>query len=244
MASGGILYYFQLGGVFMYPLLLLSILSLTLVCERYWYYRRHSLGITPLVEKISAIADEIAKAGESAKVGETGGHLPSSTDSAGARGTTEALRICAGDASVGARILEDGLRLFPAGVDRAEKGMETRARIEISRYERGLSLLAAVANLAPLLGFLGTVSGMIDAFGSIAGAESVSPQLVSGGIFESLITTAAGLIIAVPAFAFHNIFTHKVNQSAIEIESAVAALMNALLLREGLREGSQGGGRE
>jgi len=48
MASGGILYYFQLGGIFMYPLLLLSILRLALVCERYWYYWRHSLGITPL----------------------------------------------------------------------------------------------------------------------------------------------------------------------------------------------------
>ena len=192
----------------MYPLLFLSITGFALVCERYWYLRRYPLRMAALAARVT---DALEKRG-------------------GAAGIAEALRICAGDTSVGARILEDGLSLHEAGVDRIEKGMETRAGIEISKYERGLSLLAAVANLSPLLGFLGTVAGMINSFGSIAGSESVNAQLVSGGIFEALITTAFGLIIAIPAFAFHNIFVHKIDRFAAEIEVAAASVVHAILL--------------
>jgi biopolymer transport protein ExbB len=206
--SNGILYYFQLGGIFMYPLLLLSITGMTIVCERYWYYRRSPLRMAPLTDRLTDVIEKHAS--------------PS--------GITEALRMCAEEGSPGARIFEDGLRLHEAGIERIEKGMETRAAIEMSKYERGLSLLSAVANLSPLLGFLGTVAGMIDSFGSIAGSESVNAQLVSGGIFEALITTAFGLIIAIPAFAFHNVFAHRIDKLAAEAEGAAAAVVHTLIL--------------
>jgi biopolymer transport protein ExbB len=78
-----------------------------------------------------------------------------------------------------------------------EKAITTAASIETALLERGLIWLATVANIAPLLGFLGTVSGMIHAFEAIAAAEEVSAKLVATGIYEALITTAAGLIVAI-----------------------------------------------
>jgi biopolymer transport protein ExbB len=85
-----------------------------------------------------------------------------------------------------------------------------------------------VANIAPLLGFLGTVSGMIHAFEAIAAAEEVSAKLVATGIYEALITTAAGLIVAIPVQAAHNYFVSRIDKFVIEIEESGAELIDVL----------------
>lgn len=198
--------YFDMGGPFMWPILILSIVGLGIVLERYWYFSRRKLDIDALAAAISAKIDS--------------------------EGIAAAIRVCDEADTTGARILGEGLRLHEAGVERIEKGIETRGGIEIGLLERGLSILAAVANLAPLLGFLGTVTGMIVAFQKIAGADTVSAKLVSAGIFEALITTAAGLIVAIPAFAFHNIFVHKIDKFATEVEKAGATVVNTIILRD------------
>jgi biopolymer transport protein ExbB len=87
-----------------------------------------------------------------------------------------------------------------------------------------------VANIAPLLGFLGTVSGMIHAFEAIAAAEEVSARLVATGIYEALITTAAGLIVAIPAQAAHNYFVSRIDKFVIDVEESGAELVDALTM--------------
>ena len=109
-----------------------------------------------------------------------------------------------------------------------EKAIETAASIEIALLERGLIWLATVANIAPLLGFLGTVSGMIHAFEAIAAAEEVSAKLVATGIYEALITTAAGLIVAIPVQAAHNYFVSRIDKFVIDIEESGAELIDSL----------------
>lgn len=203
-------HYFEMGGICMYPLLLLSIVGFGIVLERYWYYWRHKMEITALANQVAMKIHE--------------------------EGVAPAIHVCEHGDTTGARILTEGLRLHEAGIDRIEKGIATRGGIEIDNLERGLSILAAVANLAPLLGFLGTVTGMIASFKSIAGAETVSAQLVSNGIFEALITTAVGLMIAIPAFAFHNIFVHKIDKFATEVESAASTVVNTIILRDKQRK--------
>jgi len=206
--------YFKMGGVLMYPLLILSIVGMGIVLERFWYFSRQKLNITEL-------ADEVA------------GKIKF-------KGLASALSYCETQNTIGSRILCDGLRLHEAGIERVEKGMGASGGVEIGLLERGLSILAAVANLAPLLGFLGTVTGMIIAFKKIAGAATVSARLVSVGIFEALVTTAVGLIVAIPAFAFHNVFVHKIDTFATEVEKASSTVVNTMILEEkkgGIGEG-------
>ncbi len=108
--------------------------------------------------------------------------------------------------------------------------MEAVAGEKIGSLENGFNLLIALGSIAPITGFLGTVSGMINAFRSIAEAADVNAQLVAGGIFEALITTAFGLVIAIAAITAYNIFAHVVDKFAARIEKAGSEIVTRLLL--------------
>src|SRR5690606_1022269 len=103
---------------------------------------------------------------------------------------------------------------------------KTTGVIELGFLERGLVVLATVANVAPLLGFLGTVAGMITAFGAIAVAGQVEASLVAGGIKVALITTASGLAIAIPVNIAYNFFVTKIDKLILEMEQGTAAVLN------------------
>ena len=93
---------------------------------------------------------------------------------------------------------------------------------------RGLIVLATVSNVAPLLGFLGTVAGMIIAFGEIAEAGQVEASLVAGGIKIALITTAAGLVIAIPVNIAYNYFVSRIDKLIVQMEQGSAEVLNLL----------------
>ena len=99
----------------------------------------------------------------------------------------------------------------------------------MSFLERGLVWIATVANIAPMLGFLGTVSGMINAFDSIALAGEIEPTLVASGISEALITTAAGLTIAIPTQAAYNYFVTRIDRFILDMEEASTELVDTLI---------------
>src|SRR5690606_36146955 len=106
-----------------------------------------------------------------------------------------------------------------------EKAIKTTGVIELGFLERGLTVLATVANVAPLLGFLGTVAGMISAFGAIAQAGQVEASLVAGGIKVALITTAAGLVIAIPVNISYNFFVTRIDKLIQDMEEGAAAVL-------------------
>jgi len=106
-----------------------------------------------------------------------------------------------------------------------EKTIETAAIHEMARLERGLNVLASIANVAPILGFLGTVTGMIKSFDQIAKAGLNNPAAVAAGISEALITTASGLIIAAPTLMVYNYFTTKIGKFVREMGSASNILL-------------------
>lgn len=128
-----------------------------------------------------------------------------------------------------AAVLYAGLRrmLEPAARARdVERVIKTAGAVEVGFLERGLVVLATVANVAPLLGFLGTVAGMIAAFGAIAAAGQVEAALVAGGIKVALITTAAGLAIAVPVNIAYNFFVSRIDAAIVEMEEGSAAVLS------------------
>ena len=127
-----------------------------------------------------------------------------------------------------AAILYSGLQKADRGRDSVEKAISTAGTIEMSFLERGLVWVSSVTTLAPLLGFLGTVSGMINAFEAIAASEQVNAKLVASGISEALITTAAGLIVAVPATVAYNYFVGAIDRFVIEMEETSSELIEEL----------------
>jgi len=110
----------------------------------------------------------------------------------------------------------------------AIKAMQDQGVNAVAELERYLVILASIGTLAPLFGFLGTVTGMIHAFDKIAAMGGIQPEAVASGIAEALITTAAGLIIATPAYLAYNAYTQKVQGFVLEIEESSAKLMEAV----------------
>ena len=140
----------------------------------------------------------------------------------------EALKASRESNSPAGRILAAGLERRNEGTERVMKAIENVGLIEMASLERGLVWLATVSNVAPLLGFLGTVIGMIVAFQNIEAAGEVEATLVAGGIKIALITTAAGLIIAIPMSIMHNYFVSKVDRMVIDMEESAQRMIDAL----------------
>ncbi|MDA0328276.1 MAG: MotA/TolQ/ExbB proton channel family protein [Gemmatimonadetes bacterium] len=140
----------------------------------------------------------------------------------------EALELTRDTDSPAANILYAGLERHEEGTDRVMKAIENQGLIEMSKLEKGLVVLATLTNIAPLLGFLGTVWGMILAFQSIEQAGEVEATLVAGGIKVALLTTAAGLIIAIPVSVGHNYFVAKIDGLVIDMEESAQKMVDTL----------------
>lgn len=141
----------------------------------------------------------------------------------------EAVELAAKTRGPVAAMLHAGLVKVDRGVDAVEKSMENAAMIEMSYLEKGFLELSTAITLAPMLGFLGTVSGMISAFDAIAAARAVDATIVASGIKIALITTQAGLIVAIPVQFFNNIFTTMVDGLVIDMQRASEKVIEALI---------------
>jgi biopolymer transport protein ExbB len=124
-----------------------------------------------------------------------------------------------------ARVLATGLRRFARSPAQIETAMERSGQVELRRLGRRLGVLASTAVTAPLLGFLGTVTGMIAAFDAIGNFGTANPELVAIGIKEALVTTAAGLMVAVPVHLLHHLLASRVARIAGEIEDLAHLLL-------------------
>jgi biopolymer transport protein ExbB len=140
----------------------------------------------------------------------------------------EALELTRDTPSPAANILNAGLERSDEGTDRVLKAIENQGLIEMSKLEKGLVILATLTNIAPLLGFLGTVIGMIIAFQSIEAAGEVEATLVAGGIKVALLTTAAGLMIAIPVSIGHNYFVSRIDSLVIDMEESAQKMVDTL----------------
>jgi biopolymer transport protein ExbB len=144
------------------------------------------------------------------------------------RKINEALALSRDSNTPAGRILAAGLERHNEGSERVMKAIENVGLIEMAGLESGLVWLATVSNVAPLLGFLGTVIGMIQAFQAIEAAGEVEATLVAGGIKVALITTATGLAIAIPINIAHNYFVTRVDRLVLDMEESAQKMVDAL----------------
>ena len=140
----------------------------------------------------------------------------------------EALELTRDSNTPAANILYAGLERHDEGTDRVIKAIDNQGLIEMSKLEGLLVWLATLTNVAPLLGFLGTVIGMIIAFQSIEMAGEVDAILVARGIKVALYTTAAGLTIAIPVSVAHNFFVSKIDSLVIDMEESAQKMVDTL----------------
>ncbi|MBY5952909.1 MotA/TolQ/ExbB proton channel family protein [Algoriphagus sp. NF] len=128
-----------------------------------------------------------------------------------------------------ASIFTQGLMRYSEGIEMVEKSIIAYGSVEMGRLEKGLVWISLFISLAPMLGFMGTVIGMIGAFDSIEAAGDISPSLVAGGIKIALLTTVAGLIVAIILQLFYNYCVAKIDSLVNDMEDASISLVDMLV---------------
>ena len=144
-------------------------------------------------------------------------------------GVDSALEVTRNTKGPVASIFTQGLLRYPEGIDMVEKSIIAYGSVEMGRLERGLVWISLFIALAPMLGFMGTVIGMIGAFDAIEAAGDISPSLVAGGIKVALLTTVAGLIVAIILQVFYNYCVSKIDSLVNKMEDASIALVDMLV---------------
>jgi biopolymer transport protein ExbB len=188
------LYMLDRGGITMYPLGLCSLVALTIIIERSFALRRSSVLEPRLMDLVEEYRGE-----ETAAI---------------------ALAVCRRSRSAFARIVEQVIRTRHLDHAQAIEAVSAVGRTQMAALERGLTLLEIVAGVSPLLGLLGTVLGMVTVFDAITTQGIGDPQVLSDGISKALVTTVAGLVVAIPALAFHSWFSRRVETLSTEMQHA------------------------
>ncbi|MCB0794042.1 MAG: MotA/TolQ/ExbB proton channel family protein [Flavobacteriales bacterium] len=155
--------------------------------------------------------------------------LSSVEDALKSGGSDAAKEVCRNTKGPVAGIFYQGLDRAHEGVDMVEKSVIAYGGVEVGRLERGLSWVGLFIALAPMLGFLGTVIGMIEAFDQIAQANNISPAIVAGGIKVALLTTVFGLITAIILQIFYNYLVSKIESLTGQMEEASIGLVDLLV---------------
>ena len=195
------------GGPIMWPLGLCSVIALAFAVERLFNLRTRRV-VPPAIVKAVEQALETGQAEES-------------------------LRACEADRSSAARIFTAGLRHRASSAQTMEHAMEEVGRREVSRLRDNILPLNVIANIAPLLGLLGTVFGMIEAFKVVAGGAGLGkPEALATGIYRALITTAVGLSIAIPALAFYYYFNGRIVRHLRRIDEVGSRLVDRFKAEE------------
>jgi biopolymer transport protein ExbB len=207
--------WFVKGGIFMWPLLACSIIGVALILERWYTLSRARINTRKFIDRLlSSLRDQ---------------------------GVDGAIEVCTRTPGPIAAVLHSGLMRADKGPDAVTKAIESAGVIEMAYLQRSLIWLASITVIAPLLGFLGTVSGMINAFDAIAAADQVSAKVVANGISEALITTEAGLCIAIPVQTAYNWFITKIDKFITEMEASSVEVVDTLVDLEHQRQQAQPG---
>lgn len=163
------------------------------------------------------------------KAGQVDEHFMNNIRANVSAGNIQAARsLCQNTDTPVARMVEKGLARIGKPLRDIEAAIENVGNLEIFKLEKGLSTMASISGAAPMIGFLGTVTGMIIAFFNMAKEQNVTPQLLTGGIYQALITTAVGLIIGIFAFMAYNVLVVNVDKVVYKMERFTTEFMDLL----------------
>ena len=195
-------YYFLEGGAFMWPILLTLLFGLAFVIERAYSLMMSAVDSETFFDSVSQSIKE--------------------------NGTDAAVQVCSETDGPVASIFHAGLSKMSRGLEEVEKAIQNAGAIEMAFLEKNMIWLNAVITIAPMLGFTGTVVGMIAAFDAIKAANDISPAVVAGGISQALLTTAFGLIVAMIIQTFQNVFVARIDKFVLDMEEQSIKILDHL----------------
>ncbi len=218
-STNSVVQFFLQGGFFMFTLVVCSVVSLAVILWRGFALRRE----TVMPSRISQGVEELQPSDDTEAV-------------------VKLARLVRGDESSLGRVVQTGLQNLQWPKMENIEAVQTRARHEIVRLEAGLVVLEVVVGIAPLLGLLGAVSGLVTVFANLGASATVSdPRGIAKGISEALSTTIVGLAIAIPSLIAYSYFSKKIETMAAEMESLIAELLAKCYYQKQRRTTARGG---
>ena len=199
-------HYFLEGGGFMGPILLTLLFGLGFAIERFYSLMMSAVDSQSFFDEITNAIDE--------------------------NGTKAAVQVCEVTEGPVSAIFHAGLSRMHRGLNDVEKAIQNAGSIEMAFLEKNMIWLNAVITIAPMLGFTGTVVGMIAAFDAIKAANDISPAVVAGGISQALLTTAFGLIVAMIIQTCQNLFVSRIDKLVLDMEEQSVKIMDHLYEQE------------
>ncbi len=194
--------YFHDGGTFMWPILVALVFGLIFTLERIYSLMMSRIDSETFFDDITKVIDN--------------------------DGAEAALELCEQTQGPVSAIFHAGLSRLHRGLAEVEKAIQNAGAIEMAFLEKNMIWLNAVITIAPMLGFTGTVIGMISAFDAIKAANDISPAVVAGGISQALLTTAFGLVVAMIIQTFQNLFVSRIDKLVLEMEEQSVKIMDHL----------------
>lgn len=190
------------GGVFIIPIIILLFYTVYVVIERYRYIKRMSVYNPNLLNDIRMNLEK--------------GNIP------------EALNQVQRDQSAYGSVVAEGIQTIGRPVSEIESNMEKVANIEIGKMEKGMGILGLIAGIAPTFGFIGTIAGVIKIFYNISISENVSIGNISGGLYEKMISSGAGLVVGIIAYSAYHILNAMIDSYTLKIQSTNLGFINII----------------
>jgi biopolymer transport protein ExbB len=197
---------FLQGGPFMWPILGVLIIGLVFVIERAISLTLAGVNTKKFIVKVNQALQE--------------------------GGPDQAMELCTNTKGPVASVFTAGLMRLGRGIDQMEKAIMNAGQIELAFLEKNLVWISTVIAIAPMLGFTGTVAGMIVAFQDIAAANDISPAIVAGGISQALLTTLFGLIVAIIMQLFNNFFIARIDAIVSSMQESSVEFVDMLIQYE------------
>lgn len=190
------------GGVMIFPLIVLLFYCVYVIIERYLSIQKASKQDINLVNDIKMQL----KAGK----------------------LDNAIMLCSRENTATGNILRSGVSLIGRPISEIESAMEKTANIEIAQMEKGLGHLGLISGIAPILGFIGTISGVIKIFHTISNTGNLNIQTISGGLYEKMISSGAGLVVGVIAYCAYHLFNMMIDNFTLKVQRQTLAIINVI----------------
>ena len=190
------------GGILIIPIILLLFFCIYVIIERY-------LSIKKAAKQSDNLIGEIKLQLKTGKI-------------------NQAIQLCTNDKTAAGNILKSGISIIGRPVSEIESMMEKTANIEIAQMEKGLGYLGLISGIAPILGFIGTISGVIKIFYTISQTENISIGGISGGLYEKMISSGAGLVVGVVAYSAYHLFNMMIDNFSLKIQKQILEIINTI----------------
>ena len=190
------------GGIMIYPLIVLLFFCIYVIIERY-------LSIKKATKQDGNLISEVKMQLKSGRI-------------------DNAVMLCSRENTAAGNILRSGVAIIGRPIGEIESVMEQTANVEIAQMEKGLGYLGLISGIAPILGFIGTISGVIKIFHTISNTGNLNIQTISGGLYEKMISSGAGLVVGVVAYSAYHLFNMMIDAFTLKIQRQTLEVINVI----------------